>query len=198
MEEEKLAHVAQLLENFKTTLQDFAVKHRSRINEDPEFRQQFHVMCAAIGVDPLASNKGFWADLLGVGNFYYDLGIVVIQICVQTRSSNGGLIYLDDLVDKLTKSDVRTRRNVNIDDIRRAVDKLKVLGSGYQIIEVYNFAEFNMNSLCLRTGIWPANALISSDRTKHRPPRASDSSSADRLRICGSASCTPSVVCREI
>ena len=136
MEEEKLAHVAQLLENFKTTLQEFAVKHRSRINEDPEFRQQFHGMCATIGVDPLASNKGFWADLLGVGNFYYDLGIVVIQICVQTRSSNGGLIYLDDLVERLTKSDVRIRRNVNVDDIRRAVDKLKVLGSGYQIIEV--------------------------------------------------------------
>ena len=26
------------------------------------------------GVDPLASNKGFWNDLLGVGDYYYELG----------------------------------------------------------------------------------------------------------------------------
>jgi len=25
-------------------------------------------------VDPLASNKGFWAELLGIGDFYYELG----------------------------------------------------------------------------------------------------------------------------
>ena len=136
MEEEKVAHVATMLDNFKTTLQEFAVKHRDRINEDAEFRHQFHTMCASIGVDPLASNKGFWADLLGVGNFYYDLGIVVIQICVQTRASNGGLIYLDDLLQKITHSSIKTRRNVSLEDIRRAVDKLKVMGGGYQIIEV--------------------------------------------------------------
>ncbi len=31
-------------------------------------------MCAKCGVDPLASNKGFWAELLGIGDFYYELG----------------------------------------------------------------------------------------------------------------------------
>lgn len=31
-------------------------------------------MCAKVGVDPLASNKGFWAELLGIGDFYYELG----------------------------------------------------------------------------------------------------------------------------
>jgi hypothetical protein len=29
------------------------------------------------GVDPLASNKGFWAQLLGVGDFYYELAVQV-------------------------------------------------------------------------------------------------------------------------
>jgi ESCRT-II complex subunit VPS22 len=32
-------------------------------------------MCAKVGVDPLASNKGFWAELLGIGDFYYELGV---------------------------------------------------------------------------------------------------------------------------
>lgn len=30
------------------------------------------MMCSSIGVDPLASGKGFWSDLLGVGDFYYE------------------------------------------------------------------------------------------------------------------------------
>ena len=42
------------------------------ICKNPAFRAQFHEMCANIGVDPLASNKGFWAELLGIGDFYYE------------------------------------------------------------------------------------------------------------------------------
>lgn len=44
------------------------------IKKNPTFRSQFHEMCAKVGVDPLASNKGFWAELLGIGDFYYELG----------------------------------------------------------------------------------------------------------------------------
>ncbi len=29
------------------------------------------------GVDPLASGKGFWAELLGVGDFYFELTVQV-------------------------------------------------------------------------------------------------------------------------
>lgn len=36
---------------------------RDDIRKDPAFRAQFHVMCANIGVDPLASNKGVWAQV---------------------------------------------------------------------------------------------------------------------------------------
>lgn len=44
------------------------------IRKNPAFRSQFHEMCTKVGVDPLASNKGFWAELLGIGDFYYELG----------------------------------------------------------------------------------------------------------------------------
>lgn len=47
---------------------------QSDIRKNPAFRSQFHEMCAKVGVDPLASNKGFWAELLGIGDFYYELG----------------------------------------------------------------------------------------------------------------------------
>ena len=36
-------------------------------------------MCAAIGVDPLASSKGFWAEMLGMGDYYYELGVRVVE-----------------------------------------------------------------------------------------------------------------------
>ena len=36
-------------------------------------------MCANIGVDPLASNKGVWAKTLGIGDFYFELGVQVGQ-----------------------------------------------------------------------------------------------------------------------
>ena len=50
---------------------------RNEIRRDPIFRAQFHTMCSNIGVDPLASNKGVWAQLLGFGDFYYELGVQV-------------------------------------------------------------------------------------------------------------------------
>ena len=33
-------------------------------------------MCEKIGVDPLASSKGLWGEILGLGDFYYELGLV--------------------------------------------------------------------------------------------------------------------------
>ena len=56
-------------------------RRRADITRDPAFRAQFHAMCSAAGVDPLASNKGFWAEMLGFGDFYYELGV---QIGAQT------------------------------------------------------------------------------------------------------------------
>lgn len=44
------------------------------IKKNAEFRKHFQEMCATIGVDPLASSKGFWSEMLGVGDYYYELG----------------------------------------------------------------------------------------------------------------------------
>ena len=70
----KLATVKELLNDFKIHLTEFATKHRKRINSDPEFRHLFCQMCTSVNVDPLASSKGIFADFLGLGNFYFELG----------------------------------------------------------------------------------------------------------------------------
>ncbi|KVI07974.1 EAP30-like protein, partial [Cynara cardunculus var. scolymus] len=64
-------------------------------------------MCAKVGVDPLASNKGFWAELLGIGDFNYELGtclgMQIVDVCLATRPHNKGLINLEELC-KLLRS----------------------------------------------------------------------------------------------
>lgn len=65
--------------------------------------QYFNEMCQKIGVDPLASKRGFWSQLLGVGDFYYELGVQIVEVCLRTRSSNGGLIDIDELKQRLVK-----------------------------------------------------------------------------------------------
>lgn len=86
---------------FKSKLEQFAVKHKKEIQSDPAFRAKFHAMCATIGVDPLTSKKGVWSDLLGVGDFYYELAVRIIEICVATRPINGGIMSLRELLPVL-------------------------------------------------------------------------------------------------
>jgi ESCRT-II complex subunit VPS22 len=73
------------LSEFKASLEDFAVKHKKEISKNPVFRSQFLKMCKQIGVDPLSSNKGFWVDVLGVGDFYYELAVRKCGILTKFR-----------------------------------------------------------------------------------------------------------------
>lgn len=134
--EANLSHVSSQLELFRTNLQSFAVKYKSNIKKDPDFRRKFQAMCAKIGVDPLASKKGFWSELLDVGDFYYELAVQIIEVCIITRPKNGGLIGMSDLLRLLEKKRGPAMQTVTDDDVKRAVKKLSVLGEGFQLIEM--------------------------------------------------------------
>jgi ESCRT-II complex subunit VPS22 len=109
------------LATFRSQLEEFARKHKSDIRKNPIFRQQFHEMCAKVGVDPLASNKGVWAELLGIGDFYYEIGVQIVDICIATRSHNGGLIDLLDLRKLLCQKRKATLESLSEDDCLRAI-----------------------------------------------------------------------------
>jgi len=64
---EQAAHMESAMDTFQKGLMEFATKHSDDIAKDPVFRREFASMCAAIGVDPLQSSRGFWAKTLGVG-----------------------------------------------------------------------------------------------------------------------------------
>lgn len=134
LQAQQVEQLRQQLATFKANLEDFASKHRKEIQRDPVFRAHFQKMCASIGVDPLASNKGFWSELLGVGDFYYELAVQITEICLSTRDRNGGLIDMVELKNSLDRMRGRNAVEVSDDDIQRSIKTLKTLGSGFEII----------------------------------------------------------------
>uniref|UniRef100_A0A8V1AAX2 Vacuolar-sorting protein SNF8 n=1 Tax=Gallus gallus TaxID=9031 RepID=A0A8V1AAX2_CHICK len=150
--EDQLAQMSKQLDMFKTNLEEFASKHKQEIRKNPEFRVQFQDMCATIGVDPLASGKGFWSEMLGVGDFYYELGVQIIEVCLALKHRNGGLITLEELHQQVLKGRGKFAQEVSQDDLLRAIKKLKVLGSGFGIIPVGGTLAEGRNGLAGYTG----------------------------------------------
>jgi len=120
----------QLFCDFQDHLEKFALKHAVQIRNDPEFRQKFHEMCDAIGVDPIMSNKDIWAELLGIGEFYIGLGIEVLHVCLSTRSENGGIMEMSECVSRVRKMRGKHASNISCYDVERAIARLSVLGEG--------------------------------------------------------------------
>ncbi|KAK4138153.1 ESCRT-2 complex [Trichocladium antarcticum] len=128
---------------FRSLLQQFAQTHARDIRSNPTFRAQFARMCAAIGVDPLASSNAagahsVWAQLLGrsVNDFYFELAVRVVEVCGETRGENGGLIELRKVCERVARGRMEGAEVITEDDILRAVGTLKPLGTAYAIIKV--------------------------------------------------------------
>lgn len=140
------------LNQFRSALQRFAIAHREEIKRDAAFRHAFQQMCASIGVDPLAGPPpgagesegqrrgiastlgGWWGELTGLGDWYLELGVQIVDICVNKRDSNGGIIEMEYLVRLLGK--LRNSTSVTAEDVERSIKTLKPLGAGYEVIDV--------------------------------------------------------------
>ncbi|KAH7000276.1 EAP30/Vps36 family-domain-containing protein [Ilyonectria destructans] len=135
------------LDVFRSLLHQFAATHARDIRSDPAFRAQFARMCAAIGVDPLASSNlggggsganSVWAQLLGktVHDFYFELAVRIVEVCSATRAENGGLIGLADLRERVARGRLDGSDPIADDDVRRAVQTLSPLGGAYDVVRV--------------------------------------------------------------
>ncbi|KAH9877655.1 hypothetical protein IAQ61_003023 [Plenodomus lingam] len=148
---------------FQSLLHNFALTHSKDIRANPAFRAEFARMCSALNIDFLASSyhregsktegvsgnggesgamskgESIWAQLLGssVNDFYFNLGVLIVEECRATRSENGGLISLSDLKSRISKSTrIGGSMSVSDDDISRAVDALAPLGSCFSIVKI--------------------------------------------------------------
>lgn len=150
----QLNELRSQLEMFGTALRHFSARHRGEIRKNAEFRHAFQKMCYSIGVDPLSSGAapgsggvlaGLWNDLLGLGDWQYELGVQIIDVCVSTREINGGVIAMDDLLRRLalmrhgsarSAAVVPTAADITEEDIVRSIKSLAPLGSGYQVVDI--------------------------------------------------------------
>jgi len=123
------------MKEFSEKLTQFSIQHQEKIKQDATFRSQFVAMCAQLGVDPLASSKSVWSSLSGVGDFYYELAVQSIEICMASRQENGGLMELDSLFNKLVRSRGKYKEKISKDDLIQSLKNLKGLGSGFQLIK---------------------------------------------------------------
>lgn len=137
IEESQFQQMTKNMEIFKEKLEEFAMNHKNDIKKNPQFRRQFQEMCAAIGVDPLASRKGFWS-VLDIGDFYYELSVQVVEVCLAAHKSTGGLMELEELRNRLVASRGKSAAHQEItkEDILIAANKLKVLGKDFQVHKV--------------------------------------------------------------
>ena len=139
-----LASAMETVEKLETKLTDFSKLHKNEIQHDPAFRAKFLEMCALLGVDVMSSEKGFWAKL-GMGDFFYELSIKVSEVCLASRSRNGGIIRVSEVKEilsqrgtkfKFSDSSKVKKTSYSDDDIIRAVKKLQALGSGFRTVTV--------------------------------------------------------------
>ncbi|KAL7500744.1 hypothetical protein ACHAWT_009016 [Skeletonema menzelii] len=136
-----LSSAMETVEKLETKLSDFAKLHKHEIQLDPAFRAKFLEMCALLGVDILSSEKGFWGKL-GMGDFFYELSVKVAEVCLASRSRNGGIIRVGEVNEILSQRGTRfkfsesKKSSYSDDDIITAVKKLSALGSGFRTVTV--------------------------------------------------------------
>ncbi|XP_047365848.1 vacuolar-sorting protein SNF8 [Vespa velutina] len=137
IQENQFEQMTKQMETFRVNLEEFATKHKNEIKKNAQFRRQFTEMCASIGVDPLASGKGFWS-VLGIGDFYYELAVQIVEVCMATNYKNGGLISLDELRTRLIQARGRRKEHQEItnEDLLAASKKLKIFGNGFAIVPI--------------------------------------------------------------
>jgi len=149
LESETLSTAIETVSNLERELLSFTKKHSKKIQTDATFRAEFLKMCGPLGIDPLVSSqKGLFGGLLGIGQFYNELSIKVAEVCMASRTRNGGIISVSEVKAILSKRGTKfnfntdktgnnvSSTNCSEDDIARAVGKLAKLGSGFRLKEV--------------------------------------------------------------
>jgi ESCRT-II complex subunit VPS22 len=82
------------------------------------------------------ASKGFWAEVLGFGDFYYELAVQIVEVCYSTREETGGLLDMSVLLKRLQLMRQASAQEISEADVERAIKTLEPLGSGYRIINL--------------------------------------------------------------
>lgn len=192
LQENQLEQMTKQMEVFRVKLEEFAMKHKEDIRKNSQFRKQFQEMCAAIGVDPLATGKGFWS-VLGMGDFYYELGVQVVEVCLAANHKTGGLMELDDLRRRLiaARGQSSVHQEITKEDILMAAKKLSIFGNGYGSLPLlaFNITSFSFSitylQLCgSQAGQGQVHSSVHSRRAEHGGDKHTECRIQYRTRLC--------------
>lgn len=74
--------------------------------------------------------------MLNLGDWQYELGVQVVDVCVSTRDRNGGFIEISELIRMVSKLRGVDSDLITEDDIVRSIKTLQPLGAGYQVVDI--------------------------------------------------------------
>lgn len=70
-----------------------------------------------------------------MGDFYFELSIQIVEICLAIADSTGGMLEINELRDRLNRSRRQKSKQQEItnEDILLATKKLKIFGNSFQV-----------------------------------------------------------------
>ncbi|MBM6387641.1 MAG: hypothetical protein JSY10_27285 [Paenibacillus sp.] len=73
-----------------------------------------------------------------MGDFYYELGIQIIEACIISRTNDGGLTELGDIMKRVEvmRGKKTKQSQISEDDMIRAIKTLKPLNGGYEVLQI--------------------------------------------------------------
>jgi ESCRT-II complex subunit VPS22 len=77
-----------------------------------------------------------------VGDFYFEIAVQIIEVCIKTKNQNGGIIELNELRERVSAMRNRYSRakfntkaqEISNDDIKRSITNVQQLGNGYKLL----------------------------------------------------------------
>ncbi|GME74071.1 unnamed protein product [[Candida] boidinii] len=144
---QQYSQIETQLQVFQNALVQFSDSHSEEIRLNPKVRKEFSQICRSFGVDPLLLNNNNTSNSNNNRNNsgnentedkFYEISLKVIEICHQTKDTNGGLISVKEITKILNSSSSNTNFNVKIEDsdILKSLELLHVLGDELQLIDV--------------------------------------------------------------
>ena len=89
---ERVSQIADQLSQLEVKLKELASKYKEQIVRDPVLRARFRQFADTLGVDLLSSSTNVFSKSLGFGDYYYDLGGRIVEICMKERQFAGALV----------------------------------------------------------------------------------------------------------
>lgn len=134
LEAMKVSQLADHMALLERRLSELAHKHQAQIRKDPMLRAKFKQLSDELGIDMLTTKNNVWARTLKLGDYYYDLCVRIVDLCMHEKRFTGGIVPMNYILSVLQKK--RPEDNVRESDVLIALDKLKVLSNGYHVVTV--------------------------------------------------------------